>query len=457
MITREADGRVVSTGWDALASDGSVVGIRPIRPEDEGALDELNHRVSERTIYLRFFGISRLAADEHTHHLVGADPLRGHVALVAEVDGDVVGVASYEPMRADAAEMAFLLDDAVHGRGIGTLLLEQLAAIARERGIRHLHADTLAENAPMLRVFLNSGFTEVHKLDSGVVELSMDTEYAPGTLDPMAERERAAEERSLRPLLAPRSVAVIGAGARPGGIGHEVLTNLAAGGFNGLLVAVNPRTDRIGDIASYPSIADVPGPVDLAVIAVPAIALAAVLSECGAAGVRGATILPSGFSEPGAGSRQAQDGLLAIARRHNLRLIGPDCLGIVNTAPEVRLNATFANIRPLAGSLALAAQSGAVGIAVLDHAGRAGLGVSEFVSLGNKIDVSGNDLLLHWWQDPRTDVIGLYLESFGNPRKFGRLARLVGRTKPVLVVKGGRSTAGRRRPRHPLSRRRTLR
>ncbi|MDX6249006.1 MAG: hypothetical protein QOF10_2366 [Kribbellaceae bacterium] len=433
-----------ATGWDALASDGSVVRIRPIRAEDEPALDELNHRVSDRTIYLRFFAISRAAADEHTHHLASADPLHGHVALVAEVADQVVGVASYEPMRADEAEMAFMVDDAVHGRGIGTLLLEQLTAVARERGIRHLHADTLAENGPMLRVFMDSGFAEVHKLESGVVELSMDTAYAGRTLDRMAQRERAAEERSLKPLLAPRSVAVIGAGRKPGGIGHEVLMNLADGDFTGRLFAVNPQADRISDIVAYPSIADVPGPVDLAVIAVPAVAVPQVVEECGLADVGGAVILTSGFSELGADGRQVQRDLLKVARRHSLRLIGPNCLGIMNTAPDIRLDATFANIRPLPGSLALAAQSGAVGIAVLDHASRVGLGISEFVSLGNKVDVSGNDLLLHWWDDPNTDVIGLYLESFGNPRKFGRLARLVGRTKPVLVVKGGRSTGGRR-------------
>jgi acyl-CoA synthetase (NDP forming)/GNAT superfamily N-acetyltransferase len=415
-----------------------------VRADDEQALDELNHRVSDRTIYLRFFALNRSAADQHTHHLTTADPLDGPVALVAEVDGGVVGVASYEPMRTDEAEMAFLVDDAVHGRGIGTLLLEQLAAVARERGIRHLHADTLAENGPMLRVFMDSGFTEVHELGDGLVELSMDTAYAARTLDRMAERERAAEKRSLKPLLAPRSVAVIGAGREAGGIGHEVLMNLVDGEFTGQLFAVNPHADRIGEIRAYPSIADVPGPVDLAVIAVPSAAVPAVVEACGLAGVGGAVILTSGFSELGTDGRQVQGDLLKLARRHSLRLIGPNCLGIVNTAPEIRLDATFANVRPLPGSLALAAQSGAVGIAVLDHASRAGLGISEFVSLGNKVDVSGNDLLLHWWNEPHTDVIGLYLESFGNPRKFGRLARLVGRTKPVLVVKGGRSSGGRR-------------
>ncbi|WP_343964994.1 GNAT family N-acetyltransferase, partial [Kribbella koreensis] len=430
-------------GWDALASDGSVVHLRPIRRDDEAALMAINHRLSDRSVYLRFFGLSRLTADEHTRHLVEADPAHGHVALVAEVDGVVAGVASYEPMRADEAEMAFLIDDTVHGRGLGTLLLEQLAAVARERGIRHLHADTLAENAPMLRVFLDSGFREVHKLDSGLVELSLDTAYSARTLDRMAERESAAESRSLRPLLSPRCIAVIGAGRKPGGVGHEVLLNLLDGGFTGDLYAVNPKADRIGDITSYPSVEDVPGHVDLAVIAVPAAQVARVIEDCGRAGAGGAVVLSAGFSESGADGRLAQQKLLEIARRYSLRLIGPNCLGIVNTDPAVRLDATFANVPPMAGSLGLAAQSGAVGIAVLDHAGRIGPGVSEFVSLGNKVDVSGNDLLLHWWNDPRTDVIGLYLESFGNPRKFGRLARLVGRKKPVLVVKSGRSTGGR--------------
>lgn len=428
-------------GWDALAADGSVVRIRPIRPDDEGPLKAMNQRLSDRSVYLRFFSLSRRGADEHAHHLAAAGD--GHQALVAEAAGRVIGVASYEVMDADQAEMAFLLDDAVHGRGIGTLLLEQLAAVAREAGIHRLRAETLAENAPMLRVFTDSGFEQVHRFDSGVVELTLDTSYSVQTLDRMAERERRAEDRSLRPLFAPASVAVIGAGRTPGGIGHEVLRSLA-GGYQGRLYAVNPQARSIVGVTAFPSILAVPEQVDLAVIAVPAAQVASVLTECGAKGVAGAVILTSGFSELGATGRQAQQEILEIARRHSIRLIGPNCLGIVNTAPEVALNATFADLTPAPGSLAIAAQSGAVGIAVLDHASRVGLGISQFVSLGNKVDVSGNDLLLHWWNDPHTDVIGLYLESFGNPVKFGRLARLVGRTKPVLVVKGGRSTGGRR-------------
>ncbi|WP_165550210.1 bifunctional GNAT family N-acetyltransferase/acetate--CoA ligase family protein [Kribbella speibonae] len=442
-----ASGEQPGTGWDVLASDGSVVRIRPVRADDEPALAAMNDRVSDESMYLRFFGISRHMADEYTHHL--AADRDGHVALVAEYDGDVIGIASYETMRAGEAEMAFLLQDSVHGKGIGTLLLEQLAGTARENGIERLRADTLGENAKMLRVLVDSGFEQVRKLGSGVVELVLDTAYHPVTLEKMADRERAAENRSLHRLFWPRSVAVVGAGRQPGGIGHELLRNIVNGGFTGSVYAVNPHAGdpgagEIAGVPAYPSIAGVPGPVDLAVIAVPAERALQVVAECGECGVGGAVVLTAGFSELGAPGRELQRELLAIARRHSMRLIGPNCLGLVNTAPEVSLNATFAEVAPRPGSLAIAAQSGAVGIAVLEHAGRTGLGISEFVSLGNKVDVSGNDILLHWWGDQRTAVIGLYLESFGNPRKFGGLARMIGRTKPILVVKGGRSAGGRR-------------
>ncbi|HEY3560591.1 MAG TPA: GNAT family N-acetyltransferase [Kribbella sp.] len=423
-----------------LAADGSVVRIRPVRADDDAALQAMNGRVSDESIYLRFFGISRTMADEYTHHLAADQD--GHVALVAEYGGDVVGIASYELLRAGEAEMAFLLQDSVHGRGIGTLLLEQLAATARENGIERLRADTLGENAKMLRVLVDSGFEQVRKLDSGVVELVLDTAFHPLTLEKMAERERAAENRSLDRLFSPRTVAVVGAGRTPGGIGHEVLRNIVDGGFTGTAYAVNPHAARIADVPAYPSIGAVPGTVDLAVIALPAEQVIGVLTECGQAGVGGAVVLTAGFSELGAAGRELQRELLAVARRYSIRLIGPNCLGLVNTAPEISLNATFAEVSPQRGALAIAAQSGAVGIAVLEHAGRTGLGISEFVSLGNKVDVSGNDVLLHWWSDQRTAVVGLYLESFGNPRKFGGLARMIGRTKPILVVKGGRSIGG---------------
>ena len=403
-------------GWDALAADGSVVRIRSIRADDEAPLKAMNQRLSDRSVYLRFFSLNRRGADEHAHHLATDSP--GHRALVAECAGQVVGVASYELLRPGEAEMAFLLDDAVHGRGIGTLLLEQLAAVAREAGIRRLRADTLAENAPMLRVFTDSGFEQVRRFDSGVVELTLDTSYSAQTLDRMAERERRAEDRSLQRLFSPASVAVIGAGRTPGGIGHEVLRSLA-GSYQGRLYAVNPQAGQVGGVTAYPSILAVPGSVDLAVIAVPAAQVAVVLAECGHKGVAGAVILTSGFSELGATG--AQQEILAIARRHSIRLIGPNCLGIVNTAPGVVLNATFADLTPAPGSLAIAAQSGAVGIAVLDQASRIGLGISEFVSLGNKVDVSGNDLLLHWVER----------SAHGRDRALPGIVRQPGQVRPA--------------------------
>ncbi|MFK4084841.1 GNAT family N-acetyltransferase [Kribbella sp. NPDC020789] len=441
MTTMGRAGTTPGAGWDVLATDGSVIRIRPVREDDEPALLEMNERVSDRSMYLRFFAISRTVAGEHTHHLATVHD--GHVALVAEDGGQVVGVASYEPLRPGEAEMAFLLEDSVHGRGIGTLLLEQLAAVARENGIERLRADTLVENAGMLRVFADSGFEQVRRMDTGVVELVLDTAYRPSTLERMTDRERAAEENSLRRLFAPASVAVVGAGRTPGGVGREVLANVVNGRFTGSVYAVNPHADRIAGLPSYPSVADIPGSVDLAVLAVPADQVASVLTDCAAKGVGGAVVLTAGFSELGAAGQQLQNEMLEIARRHSIRLIGPNCLGLVNTDPAVSLNATFAEMSATPGVLALAAQSGAVGVAVLEQAA-GGPGISEFVSLGNKVDVSGNDLLLRWWRDPRTAVIGLYLESFGNPRKFGELARFVGRSKPVLVVKGGRSAGGRR-------------
>ena len=442
-----ADQAIAAAGWDALAADGTVVHLRPVRHDDEDALRQLHERVSDRSIYLRFFTLNRGAGAVQSRHMAETAPADGHAVLVAEAGGRLVGVGSLEPLGNGEAEVAFLVDDAYHGRGLGTLLLEQLAALARDRGIQHLRAETLTENAAMLRVFADSGYTQIRSISEGVVDLSLNTSYAPTTIDRIAERERSAERLSLEPLLSPRAVVVVGAGRGRGGIGHEVLLSLIESGFTGRVCAVNPHVapgDRIAGAEAFATIDDVPAPVDLAVVAVPADQVHGVVESCGKAGVRGAVILTSGFGEAGADGREGQRDLVRVARAHNIRLIGPNCLGITNTDPDVRLNATFATVRPEPGALAIAAQSGAIGIAVLDHASRVGPGISEFVSLGNKADVSGNDLLLHWWNDPRTEVIGLYLESFGNPRKFGRLARLVGRTKPVLVVKGGRSGGGRR-------------
>lgn len=429
---------------DVLAADGRIVQIRPVCPEDAPALLSLYQRESDESLRLRFFTSGRGALDREVERLVrpaGPD----HVALAADDAGELVGVASYErEPDTDRAEFAVIVDDRHHGRGIGTLLLEHLAGHARRQGVLQLTGDVLAENAAMLRVARDLVTTRLTAPQAGVVEVRVPTELDEAALEAVDARERTAGHRSLVPLLAPRSVAVIGAGRRPGGIGHEVLRSIVEHGFTGSVYPVNGHATEVAGVRAYPSVAAIPGTVDLAVVAVPAVSVRGVVAECATAGVRAMVILTSGFGESDAAGRAEQAELVRIARRHGLRLVGPNCLGVLNTDAQVKLAATFAADVPPAGGLAVASQSGAVGIAVLDHAARTGIGISSFVSLGNKADVSGNDLLTYWYDDPATEAVALYLESFGNPRKFSRIARALARRKPVLAVKSGRSEGGRR-------------
>ncbi len=430
---------------DALAADGSYVRIRPAGPGDTDALVELHDQASARSRYLRFFTNDANAGRRFVTHLM-APPAAGEqppVVLLAERSGAVVAMGAYLPSSAVEAEVAFLVADSCHGLGLGTLLLEQLAAVARERGIRRFRAEVLLENRAMVGVLVDSGFAERSEPDGPTTSILLDTALDDRALRRILDRERMAENRSLDRLLAPRSVAVVGAG-RLEGPGHRVVRNLLAAGFTGSVHPVNPTARAVRGVPAVAKIGDISPPVDLAVIAVPAPAVLDVVAECGQAGVAAVLVISAGFAEAGPEGRQAEAELLSVVRRYGMRLVGPNCLGVVNTGPDVRLNASFGLEMPPPGGLCLASQSGAVGIAVLDAASRNGLGVAEFVSLGNKADVSGNDLLLEWWRDPRADVIGLYLESFGNPRRFARIARLVASDKPVLVVKGGRSSRGSR-------------
>jgi acyl-CoA synthetase (NDP forming)/GNAT superfamily N-acetyltransferase len=429
---------------DVLTSRGAVVRIRPVTAADGAVLLALHERISERSRYLRFFSGAPSLPGE-VDRLVRPNDDK-HLALLAEDGGQAVGVASYEVTDADHAEFAVLVDDARQGEGIGTLLLEQLAAEARRHGIGELVGEVLPSNAMMLKVSrdLAPGVARTTDYEFGVTHVRVPTTPDAAALAAVCARDRTAAHHSLRPLLAPRSVAVVGAGRHPGGIGHEVLRALLAGGYTGPLYPVNPHADQIAGLAAYPSVTAVPGPVDLAVIAVPAGRVRPVVAECADAGVGGAVILTSGLAEAGEAGAAEQAEIVRLARAHGLRLVGPNCLGVVNTDPEVRLSATFAPSLPAAGGLAIASQSGAVGVAILESAARTGTGVSSFVSLGNKADVSGNDLLAYWYDDPATKAVALYLESFGNPRRFAWTARALGRRKPVLAVKSGRSSGGRR-------------
>jgi acyl-CoA synthetase (NDP forming)/N-acetylglutamate synthase-like GNAT family acetyltransferase len=433
----------VEEGVDALLMDGRIVHVRPASETDREALAALYGRASPRSRYLRFF-TAGISIDREVERLVRLSD--DHVALVAEHDRLAVGVASYDILNSTQAEIALLIDDAWQGDGIGSLLIEHLAATARKEGIQELVGDVLATNVTMLRTgaSLAPGIARDHGEDPEVVRIHIPTHPDERALAAAGARDRTAEHNSLRPLLAPASLAVIGVSRSQRGVGYEILQAVLAGGFTGRTCPVNPHAKTIDGLDCYPSIGAIPERVDLAVVAVPASSVEQVIEECGAAQVGAAVVLSAGFAETGPSGAATQLRLLASARRHDLRVVGPNCIGVINTDPLVRLNATFAPNSPAPGRLAVASQSGAVGIAILDSAKRSGVGISTFVSLGNKIDVSTNDLLSYWYDDLSTQVVALYVESFGNPRRFTWLARALSTRKPILAVKSGRSAGGRR-------------
>ncbi|UBU08976.1 bifunctional acetate--CoA ligase family protein/GNAT family N-acetyltransferase [Nonomuraea gerenzanensis] len=420
----------MSEGYDVLLRDGGIAHVRRLHPDDRAALHELVERSSERSAYLRFFTGGRNTAHSYMDR-VTSGAYRGH-ALVAGLRGRLVAVAEYIPMDDGKADLAILIDDAVHGHGLGTLLLEHVALDAAEHGVRTLVADVLAENRPMIRVLRDLGLDVAPRFEGGMMHLDITARPTARLREGIEARDHEATRASLARLLTPRSVAVIGASRDERAVGHKVLRNLLDGGFPGPIHPVNPNAAEVAGLVCH---AEVPGGVDLAVVAVPARHVLEVARDCARAGVAGLVVLTSGFAETG--ERDAEGELLRICRSAGMRLVGPNCLGVVNTA--ARLNASFLPHHPVRGRVALMSQSGAVGAALLER-----LEVSSFVSVGNKADVSGNDLLEYWEDDPGTDVIALYLESFGNPRKFARIARRVGRSKPVLLVKSGRSGAGGR-------------
>ncbi|HEX4811636.1 MAG TPA: GNAT family N-acetyltransferase [Nonomuraea sp.] len=417
-------------GYDVLLRDGGIAHVRPLRPTDRDALHELIDRSSERSAYLRFFTGGRKTAHSYMDRIT-SDKYGGH-ALVAGFGGRLIGVAEYISSCDGSADLAILIDDAVHGHGLGTLLLEHVALDAAAHGVRELVADVLGENRPMLRVLQGLGLELTQRFEEGMLHVTIAAEPTPRLHEGIAARDHEAGRASLARVLAPRSVAVIGASRDERAVGHKVLRNLIDGGFRGPIHPVNPNATEVAGLACH---AKVPHGVDLAVVAVPARHVLDVARDCADAGVAGLVVLSSGFAETG--QRDVESELLKICRAAGMRLVGPNCLGVVNTGAQ--LNASFLPHRPVRGRVALMSQSGAVGAALLER-----LDVSSFVSVGNKADVSGNDLLEYWEDDPGTDVIALYLESFGNPRKFARIARRVGARRPVLLVKSGRTVAGDR-------------
>ncbi|MDF5755217.1 GNAT family N-acetyltransferase [Spongiactinospora sp. TRM90649] len=424
--------------YDVLLRDGSIAHVRPLDPTDRPALHELVERSSDRSAYLRFFTGGTATAHAYMDRVTKPEQ-RGR-ALVATVRDRLVAIAEYFPDGEGTADLGILIDDAIHGQGLGTLLLEHLAADAAENDVRELTAEVLATNHAMLKVLDDLGLEVWRSSTAGTVRIRVPLAPTPRLRAMIAARDHEAERASLARIMNPRSVAVIGAGRAPGGVGHRVLRNLMDGGFAGPIYPVNPRAAQVAGLTAHPSMSAVPGQVDLAVVAVPAAQVLDVAKECAEAGVAGLVVLSAGFAE--IGRPDAEGELLRLCRSAGMRLVGPNCLGVLNNAEN--LNATFLSGSPAKGGIAVLSQSGAVAAAMIDRLGATGLGVSSFVSVGNKADVSGNDLLEYWEDDPATDVIALYLESFGNPRKFARIAHRVAARKPILLVKSGRTGAGDR-------------
>jgi acetyl coenzyme A synthetase (ADP forming)-like protein len=432
---------------DVVLRDGSTIRLRPPTAADEASLISFFEALSPESRYLRFHGTTIIGRQTVSVALETDWSSRG--SLVGELaggDGTVrpVALATYVRLRdPNRAEVAFAVADELHGRGIGTRLLERLADHASAVGIREFVAEVLPDNRAMLRVFDDAGFQTARALQDGVVEVVLQLDATrPAVVERRDERDHVAVAASLKPFFEPRSVAVIGASPRRGTIGGELFRNILAADFAGAAYPVNLRGEPVGGVPGYADMSKVPVVVDLVVVCVPGEHVLDAVRSALATGVKAVCVISAGFAETGAEGQERQDELLALVRAHGARLIGPNCLGISSNA--TRLNATFARRAAPPGRIGFSSQSGALGLALLEEADVRGLGLSSFISIGNKADVSSNDLLEYWQDDPNTDVVLLYLESFGNPRKFARVASRVARTKPILAMRSGTSRAGAR-------------
>jgi acyl-CoA synthetase (NDP forming)/RimJ/RimL family protein N-acetyltransferase len=433
-VTREAD---------VLLADGSTVHLRPIRPDDAPAIVEFHSRMSDRTRYLRYFSPYPRIPERELARFVNVDH-HDREAFVIVSGPRIMAVGRYERLGPDSpeAEVAFVVEDAHQGRGIGSVLLEYLADAARDNGITRFVAEVLPQNAGMIRVFGDFGYQVRRRYADGVVHLDFPIAPTEKSREVQESREQLTEARSIARLLQPAAVAVYGASATGQGIGAALLGHLRDGGYTGTIVPVHRVAERLAGLPAYRSAAAAGVAVDLAVIALPPQSVGDALKDAAAAGAGGVVVISAGFAETGADGVTAQRVLIEAAHAAGLRVVGPNCLGIANTDPAVRLNATLAPRLPAAGRVGFFSQSGALGVALLAEAERRGLGLSSFVSAGNRADVSGNDLLQYWQNDPGTDAVLLYLETFGNPRKFARLARRMSRVKPVVAVASATRPAG---------------
>jgi acetate---CoA ligase (ADP-forming) len=430
-----------------ILRDGTTATIRLAKPGDKEAMIKFFTSLSSESKRRRFFGFAA-PADKLVESLCDPSNPRVQLSLVVtrltEGGSRIIATGNYVAPNETVAEVAMAVDDAFQGKGIGTLLLERLTLLAVTNGFRRFRAVTMLENKPMLDVFRDSGFECRTRSDGGYVEIDLSTIPSEASVLRAEMRDRVSTTASLRPFFQPRSVAVIGASRNPLNIGTRILNALVSAAYEGQVYPINPHTSSIGSLPSYASVRDIPDGPDLAVIAVPRDSVLKVVDDCASRGVRAIVVITAGFAEIGPEGRDLQQRLVEKVRGYGMRMVGPNCLGLINADSAVRLNASFSPIFPAPGRIAFSSQSGALGLAVLSLARKRELGISNFISVGNKADVSGNDLLQYWEEDKQTEIILLYLESFGNPRRFARIARRVSRHKPIVAVKAGRTAAGRR-------------
>ncbi len=437
--------------WEttAVLSDGSTASIRPIRPDDRGLLAEFHGRQSQESIYFRYFRFRPELSETELEYFTNVDYDK-RMAFVATVGDELVAVARYESGEQEnlQPEVAFFVDDAHHGKGLATLMLEYLAAVARQKGLVGFTATVLTENYGMLRVFRKAGFDVSSRFADGVIEVTLGIEITRAAAEVIEARERRAQARSVARLLEPKTVAIVGASRQEASVGHRLAAAIKSGGFAGTAWCVNPAAAAAGvaEIAGLPvvaDIADIGESVDLAIVAVPAPVVEAVVAGCAEAEVGGLLVVSAGFSDEGASGSELEARLAQLARSHGMRLIGPASFGVINAHPDVRLNATFFPISmPASGEVAMLSQSGPLGTALLDQLGRSGVGLSSFVAIGQRADVSTNDLLQYWAADETTSAICLYQPTIGNPRNFARIARAVSSVKPIIAVAPEAETMG---------------
>lgn len=431
---------------DVVVSDGGTVYVRPIKPSDANGIQSLFELLSPESVYLRFFTPLPRLSEAMLSRFVNVDYV-DRMALVAVLGEDIIAVARYDRIPgSSSAEVAFLVVDPHQGRGLATTMLEYLAAVAKDAGISRFVADTLPENSKMLRVFHDAGFKDKRAFQDGVVKVSFNIAPTHSSQEAMHRRERLAVSRSVARILAPRSVAVVGASRVLGSVGNLIFRNILDSNFQGTVYPVNPNAEAVGGVKAYPDIRSLPENIDLAVLAVGAEQIPEVIKDAAEKHAGGVVIISAGFSDMSLEGADLESEVVTVARRHGMRVVGPASMGLANLSPSVSLNATLSPLAPLSGSAALHAQSGPLSLAILEEARRRGLGISSFVSSGNKADISGNDLLHYWEDDTQTTVIMLYIEDFGNPRTFARVARRVSTGKPIIAVKAKNYRSGQREP-----------